>query len=217
MLCAPDTATADTATPPPSSRRLRLGEAALVARLVADDPAAWREFNGLYAARIFRAITRVTSRFTGIVTQDDVREIYATFCLQLLANDKAKLRSFDPERGSSLASWVSLLATHAAYDFLRSQRRQPRGEELSDVEPLAAPTPSPLELCEVRQRARVVSELLAQFTERDQHFVELYFGEGLAPERIADIMGISVKTVYTKRHKIQVKLEGLLSQHAEQS
>ena len=213
MLCAPES-TAATNAPhvPPSAVDQRREDAALVARLVADEPAAWREFNTRYATRIFRSITRVTSRFAGIVTPDDVREIYATFCLQLLANDKSKLQSFDPDRGSSLASWIGLLATHAAYDFLRSQRRQPRGDELSEVEPLAAPTPSPFELCEIRQRARIVSDLLGQFTERDQRFVELYFAEGLAPERIAELMGISVKTVYTKRHKIQVKLEGLLDQ-----
>jgi RNA polymerase sigma-70 factor (ECF subfamily) len=161
---------------------------------------------------MYRAITRITSRFTAVITGDDVREIYAMLCLQLLANGKAKLRSFDPSRGNSLASWLGLLACHAAYDFLRSRKREPRSEVLSEVEPLAGALPSPFDLCEVRQRARMVADILATFTERDQRFIELYFGEGFEPERIARIMGISVKTVYSKKHKIQAKLEDLMGQ-----
>ena len=42
--------------------------------------------------------------------------------------------------------------------------------------------------------------------------VALYFGEGLEPEQIAERMHISVKTVYSKKHKIQSRLEAMLSQ-----
>jgi RNA polymerase sigma-70 factor (ECF subfamily) len=34
----------------------------------------------------------------------------------------------------------------------------------------------------------------------------------LAPEQIAEEMGISVKTVYSKKHKIGAKLEALLQE-----
>jgi len=53
--------------------------------------------------------------------------------------------------------------------------------------------------------------VLEEFTPKDRKFVKLYFGEGLAPEQIAKRMGISVKTVYSKKHKIQARLEGLLA------
>ncbi len=33
-------------------------------------------------------------------------------------------------------------------------------------------------------------------------FITLYYGEGLEPEEIGRRMGISVKTVYSKKHKI---------------
>lgn len=44
--------------------------------------------------------------------------------------------------------------------------------------------------------------------------MELYFGEGMEPEQIAEVMNISVKTVYSKKHKIQSRLESLLSNAA---
>ena len=38
----------------------------------------------------------------------------------------------------------------------------------------------------------------------------LHFGQGMAPEQVAVEMGISVKTVYTKKHKLRGRLEAML-------
>jgi DNA-directed RNA polymerase specialized sigma24 family protein len=106
-------------------------DATLVRALIADDPRAWREFNTRFSRLVLSTISRVTARFSGVVSPEDLREIYATFCVQLLANDKLKLRSFDPERGNKLSTWLGLLASHTAYDFLRGARREPRRAALS--------------------------------------------------------------------------------------
>lgn len=187
-------------------------DAALVQRLLADDPAAWRTFNARFGRLIDRCITRVTSRFSSMLGPDDVREIHATFFVQLLANDKKKLRSFEPERGNKLGSWLGMLASHAAYDFLRRRRREPHIDAAVEADALVAPALDPLSACELRQRARLVASLLEEFSDKDRQFVTLYYGDGLAPERVAEHMGISVKTVYSKKHKIQRRLEALLEE-----
>jgi RNA polymerase sigma-70 factor (ECF subfamily) len=184
-------------------------DAKLVRALIADDPSAWREFNTRFSRLVLSTINRVTARFSAVVSQEDLREIYATFCMQLLANDKLKLRSFDPERGNKLSTWLGLLASHTAYDFLRSARREPRRAALSD---LCSSLPDPCESALMRERASLVSELLAHFTDKDRAFIQLYFGEGLAPEVVAERLNISVKTVYSKKHKIQARLQTLLSE-----
>jgi RNA polymerase sigma-70 factor (ECF subfamily) len=185
-------------------------DAELVRALVADEPRAWREFNARFSRLILSTISRVTTRFRGVVSQEDVREIYATFAVQLLANDKNKLRSFDPERGNKLSTWLGLLASHTAYDFLRSARREPKRAALSEAEDLYSTLPDPCESALMRERAALVGKLLADFTAKDRAFIQLYFGEGLAPERVAERLGISVKTVYSKKHKIQARLQALL-------
>jgi RNA polymerase sigma-70 factor (ECF subfamily) len=187
-------------------------ERQLLLRLLADDPAAWRTFNLRYSRLIYRCITQVTGRFTAVVSTEDVREIYAMFCLQLLANDKRKLRSFEPGRGNKLGSWIGMLAIHVAYDYLRQLKREPRRGCFSEAEQLSGESPDPSEACELQQRAQIVASILQEFTAKDRQFVGLYFGEGLAPEQIAKRMAISVKTVYSKKHKIQTRLEALLSQ-----
>lgn len=185
-------------------------ERILLEGMLNDEPAAWREFNVRYSRLIYRCITRITSRFSSIVGPEDVREIYAALCMSLLANDKHKLKSFEPGRGNKLSSWIGLLSVHAAYDFLRGVKREPVRAGLSEAEAVSADEPDPFESCMMRQRAEIVSMLLSRFSDKDREFVALYFGEGLRPEQVAIRMGISVKTVYSKKHKIRNRLEALL-------
>ncbi|MCC6555668.1 MAG: sigma-70 family RNA polymerase sigma factor [Polyangiaceae bacterium] len=172
---------------------------------------AWRQFHARYDRLILRCITRVTGRFTNVVGQDDIREIYATLFVQLLSADMHKLRSFDPERGNRLSSWIGLLAINCAYDYLRSKRREPHRAPLTEAETLCSSLPSPLESAERRERAAIVAGVLREFSERDREFVSLYFTEGLPADEVAQRMQISLKTVYSKRHKIQSRLEAMLS------
>ena len=60
------------------------------------------------------------------------------------------------------------------------------------------------------ERAELVRELLSDFSDRDREFVTLYYQDGLSPEHVAERLGISVKTVYSKKHKIQRKLSEIV-------
>ena len=183
----------------------------LIDAMVANQPAAWREFQKRYDRLIHRCITKVTRRFSSIVSQDDVREIYATLYVSLLANDKHKLRTFDPERGNRFSSWIGLLAINAAYDYLRSLKREPQKEQLADNGELVCDMPDPFELTSEHERATLAQKTLEDFSEKDRTFAALYFGEGMDPNEIATKMNISVKTVYSKKHKIQSRLESVLA------
>jgi len=183
----------------------------LVARLVEGETAAWREFNDRYAAMLHRAIGRVLGRFGAVASSDDVREVYAKLCLSLLARDKIKLRTFDPTRGARLGSWLVRLAMQATYDHLRRIKRNPVDfrHELGEV---ACELPDPYQSCWVRQRASLLAGVIARLSDREREFFRLYFGEGLDADEIAARMKITVSTVYTKRHKLERRLEELLAE-----
>jgi RNA polymerase sigma-70 factor (ECF subfamily) len=181
----------------------------LIDAMIENCPAAWREFQRRYDRLIFRCITKVTKRFSA-VSADDVHEIHAMLFVSLVAHDRAKLRTYDKERGSRFSSWIGLLAIHCAYDFLRSLRREPAREVLSDDLELSSDLPDPYEAAARRERSDITARVLAGFSQRDRDFATLYFGEGLPPDEVARAMSISVKTVYSKRHKIQTRLEALL-------
>jgi RNA polymerase sigma-70 factor (ECF subfamily) len=190
-------------------------ETELLDRLLLSDAAAWRELNHRYARLVTSCIQRVVARFSKRVSADAVEEIYATFSLKLLANDKHKLRSFEPSRGNKLGTWLGMLATHCAYDYLRSVRREPSTASLTEAEMLSSERQDPCESAMLSERAELVKELLAEFSDKDRQFVTLYFQDGLSPEHVAERLGISVKTVYSKKHKIQRKLCEIVGAPAE--
>jgi RNA polymerase sigma-70 factor (ECF subfamily) len=183
----------------------------LIDAMIANEPIAWREFQRRYDRLIHRCITKVTRRFSSMVSQDDVREIYATLYVSLLANEKHKLRTFDPERGNRFSSWIGLLAINCAYDYLRTLKREPQKEQLADNSELVCDLPDPFELTAEHERAALAQRTLEDFSEKDRTFAALYFGEGMDPTEIATRMNISVKTVYSKKHKIQSRLESVLA------
>jgi RNA polymerase sigma-70 factor, ECF subfamily len=178
--------------------------------LIDGNPQAWCEFNRRYARMLSACISRVVQRFSRSVGSDDAKEVYSTLCLGLVVQDKRRLRSFERDRGTKLGTWLAMLAVHTAYDHLRSMRRKPAGVPIENVSDIVEPTPLPEELCIQQQRAEIVERILDELTDKDRQFMLLHFGQGLAPEQVAIEMGISVKTVYTKKHKLRGRLEAML-------
>jgi RNA polymerase sigma-70 factor (ECF subfamily) len=187
-----------------------LTEVELLQRMFSHEEAAWREFCRRYDRLIWRCITKVTTRFGNVLSPEDVREVYANFLVALMANDMHKLRTFQPEKGNKLGTWIGLLAINSAWDYLRAVARQPPGDSLAAAEERPSATPDPFEHVAQREECSRVEKLLRTFSKRDRTFVTLYFVDGRTPEEVADQMGISVKTVYSKKHKIRSRLEKLL-------
>jgi RNA polymerase sigma-70 factor (ECF subfamily) len=185
-------------------------ETLLVAALLAGHDSAWRDFHERYGRLIFRCIRKVTQSFA-LLAADDEQEIYANLVVQLLANDKRKLRAFDPARGARLGTWLGMLATHAAYDHLRSLRREVPRAPLSEADSAEAPASCPAEEVESMEQSRIVRALVDRLSSKDRQFVSLYFDRGMSPEAVAEAMNISVKTVYTKKHKIRSRLESIVA------
>jgi RNA polymerase sigma-70 factor (ECF subfamily) len=155
----------------------------------------------------------VTQRFPNLLGPADEEEILANLLLQLVVRDRHKLRLFETERGHRLTTWLGMLATHAAYDHLRTVTRGPVRVPLSEAHSASAPNDSPYDEVEQRQSMSIVTEMLATLSQKDRQFVALYFHRGLAPDVVAAAMNISVKTVYSKKHKIRSRLEELVSSY----
>jgi len=190
-----------------------LNEATLIPSLLNDDERAWRTFHELYSSRLQGAISRVTRRFPQLTGTDHVDEIYGALCLRLLSDDKRRLRSFDPDRGTPLGAWLCALARNSAHDFLRHRQRQPwlarLADEGTELEP-RSDAPDAFTAYATREEAARLEQLLATLSARDQEFMRAYL-DGLEPEEIASQLGISVSTVYSKKHKILTRLENALA------
>ncbi len=182
----------------------------LLARMLLKDGKAWREFHRRFDRLVYRCIHKVTGRFRSVVGEEDVREIFAQFLVNITVRDMRRLRAFDPEKGNKLSSWIGLLVTNTAWDYLRSVARRPPCSELHEAAELEAEGSDPYDDILRKQRWALVSEAVESFSKKDQRFMKLYFIDGLEPEEVAQAMNVSIKTVYSKKHKIRCRLEQVL-------
>lgn len=172
-----------------------------------NDARGWAELVRRFRPLIYRCITKVTLKYSPSLGGADLDEIYADVMMQLVRDDMHKLRIYNPARGTKLGSWIGMISVNAAYDFLRSAGRRPLLDKVDgtmDVQEDVDRTP--LDMLIEKERWNHLNELLSDFTDKDRTFVELYYQKGLEADEIAAEMQISLKTVYSKKHKIRAHL-----------
>ena len=185
----------------------------LLRRVLRHDEKAWSELVRRYRSLIYRCITKVIGRYGPTITSADVDEIYADVLFNLLRDDKRKLRLYNPARGTKLGSWIGMITINSTYDYLRSAGRRPLLDRLD-----GAPDPheeydrTPLDALIEKERWTHVNDILSEFSDKDRTFLSLYYAEGLDAEVVASRMAISLKTVYSKKHKIRAHLRRCLEQ-----
>jgi RNA polymerase sigma-70 factor (ECF subfamily) len=177
----------------------------LLRRVLAYDGRAWSELVRRYRPVIFRCITRILGRGS-FSSGTDAEEVYAEVMMGLWRDDMRKLRLYDPARGAKLGSWIGLLAKNAAHDYIRAHAGKPQPDPMDRAVDIDSQRESPLDDMLRSERHARLEELLAEYSAKDREFFTLYFGRGMSVEEVAVEMGISVKTVYTKKHKLLTRL-----------
>lgn len=185
----------------------------LLRHVLRSEARAWAELVRRYRPLIYRCITKVTLKYAPTLGAADLDEIYADVMMQLVRDDMHKLRIYNPSRGTKLGSWIGMLSVNAAYDFLRSAGRRPLLDKVDGaIDPHEECDRTPLDQLIEKERWEHLNGVLAEFTEKDRTFVELYYQRGLEADEIAAEMQISLKTVYSKKHKIRAHLVRVLGQ-----
>ena len=178
----------------------------------------WAELVRRFRPLIYRCITKVTLKYAPSLGSADLDEIYADVMMQLVRDDMHKLRIYNPARGTKLGSWIGMISVNAAYDFLRSAGRRPLLDKVDGIlDPHEECDRTPLDQLIEKERWDHLNNLLSDFTQKDRTFVELYYQKGLEAEEIASEMQISLKTVYSKKHKIRAHLVRVLQNIAGDS
>jgi RNA polymerase sigma-70 factor, ECF subfamily len=185
----------------------------LLRHVLRSEARAWAELVRRYRPLIYRCITKVTLKYAPTLGAADLDEIYADVMMQLVRDDMHKLRIYNPSRGTKLGSWIGMLSVNAAYDFLRSAGRRPLLDKVDGaIDPHEECDRTPLDQLIEKERWQHLNGLLSEFTEKDRTFVELYYQRGMEADEIAAEMQISLKTVYSKKHKIRAHLVRVLGQ-----
>jgi RNA polymerase sigma-70 factor, ECF subfamily len=187
-------------------------DAELLQRTLRHEAVAWSEFVRRYRSLIYRCVTKVIGRYDSVCASTDADEIYGEVMVGLLRDDMRKLRLYDPARGTKLSSWIGMITTNTAYDFLRGTTRRPMLDRLEGaVDVSDDERESPLDEMLAKERRSHLNSLLREYSDKDRAFVSLYYAQGLEAEEVAEEMAISVKTVYSKKHKLLARLQSTLS------
>jgi RNA polymerase sigma-70 factor (ECF subfamily) len=183
----------------------------LLARVLRNEERGWNELIRRYRALIFRCITKVTGKYASSLSTADVDEVYAEVLVSLLRDDMRKLRMYNPNRGTKLGSWIGMISVNAAYDYLRSVGRRPVLDRIDGCpDPHEECDRTPLDMLMEKERWDSFNELLNDFSDKDRTFLDLYYARGMEAEAVAEEMQISLKTVYSKKHKIRAHLRRAL-------
>jgi RNA polymerase sigma-70 factor (ECF subfamily) len=185
----------------------------LLRHVLRSEARGWAELVRRFRPLIYRCITKVTLKYAPSLGNADLDEIYADVMMQLVRDDMHKLRIYNPSRGTKLGSWIGMISVNAAYDFLRSAGRRPLLDKVDGaIDPHEECDRTPLDQLIEKERWNHLNGLLSDFTEKDRMFVELYYQKGMEADEIAAEMQISLKTVYSKKHKIRAHLVRCLTQ-----
>jgi RNA polymerase sigma-70 factor (ECF subfamily) len=178
--------------------------------MLVNDDRAWRWFTRRYERLLFAAIHKVLAPFSRGPRPVEPEEVYAALMSSLVDRDMFKLRAFEFERGHKLSTWLVMLATHAAWDHVRaSSRHRLLLSEIGRGEPPHSDLDA-LGVLNARESFCRLVRVCAALRPRDKQFFDLLYVRCASPEEIAAEMGISVKTVYTKKHKVLARLESAL-------
>jgi RNA polymerase sigma-70 factor (ECF subfamily) len=179
----------------------------LLESLLENQEQAWVELVRRYRPLIYRCITKVTGKYAPTLSNADLDEIYAEVLISLLRDNCRKLRMYNPERGTKLGSWIGMISVNATYDFLRSAGRRPMLDRIDGaLNPHEECDRTPLDILIEKERWTHLNGVLEEFSEKDRTFLHLYYAKGLDAASVADRMAISLKTVYSKKHKIRTHL-----------
>lgn len=173
--------------------------------------AAWNTFFHRFRGLILSCAMKVAARSGFHLDSDDLMDVLGEVYLNMVANDFRRLRLYRVDGGCSVATWIGVIATSTAKDHLRKSRRHRLDTAAEgELDRVAAPNSDPEDWMLDRQRRGFVDQALEKLSRRDRDFVELYFAEARSPDDIAEIMGVSVSTVYSKKAKIKARLTRLV-------
>jgi RNA polymerase sigma-70 factor (ECF subfamily) len=184
-------------------------ELTLVQGCIAGERASWRAIMKQYGALVAHAVRstflRVLKQADPNLVDDAVQSVWMALC----ADQCRRLRGF--EGNSALSTWLTVLSTRRALDYIRSEMRKGsmRHVRLDDedrdiVKELRAPeNEEQFSMDELF----VLYEALERLPEDDRLVLKMYYLDGLSYRSIAGVLKVAPNTVSSYLLRARDKLK----------
>jgi len=172
-------------------------ERTLVGRCIAGEADGWRELMKKYGALVAHAVRntflRVLKQADASLVDDAIQAVWLSLC----ADGCRRLRGFESK--AALSTWLTVLSTRRALDYIRSEMRKGsmRHVHLDDedrdiVKELQMPeTEEQYSLDEVFG----LYEAMDRLPSADKLILKMYYLDGLSYRSIADVLKVAPNTV----------------------
>jgi len=188
----------------------------VLAECIAGKREAWDVFVKRYSRLIYYSITKTLKSQANYLQKEDVEDIFNSIFASLIEDNYKKLRQFEARHGCTLSSWIRLISIRYTLSFLRSQRRHLSIDDNSNskarplIETLSDNQVSAEEQMELTETEKIIKRAIEELPSSDRLFVTLHYEKELSSEEIADIMHVSVNTIYSKKNRIREKIKKIL-------
>lgn len=167
-----------------------------------------RQFSNL----VYKAIQHTLIVKHVSFNKEDLEDFHNTVFLRLFEHGCKKLKQYQGKNGCSLATWINLITVRTVLDHLRKKgvdsiaRRDTR-ITLDEVYGLKGDECDGLALLERAEKEQLLREGMQNLPPRDRLFMKLHFDQGLSVAEVAAAMQVSVKNVYTIKHRAIQRLK----------
>jgi len=187
-------------------------EALFVARLQANDDAAYDELVRTYSASIFHVAYRMLG--DSAEASDSVQEIF----LKIFRN----IGGFKGE--AALKTWIFKIALSEILNRLRWWKRrhryatmslddQPNGNGLAPAQSVPSLSPTPEQQLQSKEQEIAIQEALERLSKDHRSIIVLRDIEGFAYNEIADVLGVSIGTVKSRLARARADLKKSLMRY----
>jgi RNA polymerase sigma-70 factor (ECF subfamily) len=174
----------------------------LVALCVAQssDKRVLNELIRRYGRLVLQTITWTLQRYTAS-NKEDIEDFFQEVFTSLFENESAKLKAYDPCK-AGLGAYLRCIARSTAINALNKRKKGnvEITENIVDAE-------DGFIVVDNEEMMGKVRSMLVDFTVQERLFFYLYFEECMPPETIANVMGVTVDSVYSKKAKIIDKIK----------
>ncbi len=166
--------------------------------------------------RIARVLHRHRGRASGRTLRQEVDDLCQETFVELFEDGARTLRSWDPERGLALPSFVQVVAERVTLSVLRSGRRSPWTEDpVEDVGEDVAPDSGTRQDRRVASREvleQVLARLRAELSPRGFQLFHALFVEEREVAAICDAFAMQADAVYAWRSRLGKRIRALVAE-----
>lgn len=194
----------------------KLSEGDLLKKCLHGDRDAWYAFVIKYSNLIYHSLYQTFKAKNFLFNSQVTDDLYQDVFLSLVKDKFKKLRQFEGKNNCSLASWLRMIASRTAIDFIRSHKSNISLESASAdgddlIETLSNERELPDKSIEKLEWYQLLRGLIEGLSPKDRYLFELWVNQELPDREIAQILNLSIDSVYMRKNRLKEKLKAIIN------